>query len=79
MKLTSDNINVGDPMPVYTSAPITRSHLVRYAGASGDFNPLHHDETFARMIGMQQRHRARHADYGYREAKLLFHGLITNI
>lgn len=40
-------------MPAYTSAPITRSHLVRYAGASGDFNPLHHDETFARMIGMQ--------------------------
>ena len=39
-------------MPVYTSAPITRTHLVRYAGASGDFNPLHHDETFIRMIGM---------------------------
>jgi hypothetical protein len=53
MTLTSDNINIGDLMPAYTSAPITRSHLVRYAGASGDFNPLHHDETFARMIGMQ--------------------------
>ena len=52
MNLTSDKVNVGDSMPVYTSAPITRSHLVRYAGASGDFNPLHHDETFARIIGM---------------------------
>jgi len=52
MTLTSDNVNVGDSMPLYTAAPITRSHLVRYAGASGDFNPLHHDETFVRMIGM---------------------------
>jgi acyl dehydratase len=52
MNLTSDNINIGDLMPEYTSAPITRSHLVRYAGASGDFNPLHHDETFVRVIGL---------------------------
>jgi acyl dehydratase len=39
-------------MPTYTSTPITRTHLVRYAGASGDFNPLHHDESFIKMIGM---------------------------
>jgi hypothetical protein len=53
MTLTKDKIKVGDAMPEYRSAPVTRSHLVRYAGASGDFNPLHHDETFARMIGME--------------------------
>jgi acyl dehydratase len=47
-----DAIAVGDAIPVYTAAPITRTQLVRYAGASGDFNPLHHDETFTRMIGM---------------------------
>jgi hypothetical protein len=46
-----DDIEVGNKMPVYTSAPITRTHLVRYAGASGDFNPLHHDQTFVKMIG----------------------------
>lgn len=40
-------------MPEYISAPITRTHLVRYAGASGDFNPLHHDQTFVKMIGMK--------------------------
>lgn len=40
-------------MPPYISAPITRTHLVRYAGASGDFNPLHHDQTFVKMIGMK--------------------------
>jgi len=52
MAVNYDDIEVGDKMPVYTSAPITRTHLVRYAGASGDFNPLHHDETFIKMIGM---------------------------
>jgi acyl dehydratase len=52
MSIQFDAIQVGDAIPAYTSAPITRTHLVRYSGASGDFNPLHHDETFARMIGM---------------------------
>jgi hypothetical protein len=52
MAVNYNDIEVGDKMPIYTSAPITRTHLVRYAGASGDFNPLHHDETFIKMIGM---------------------------
>jgi acyl dehydratase len=32
--------------------PLTRTDLVRYQGASGDFNPLHHDEPFALSLGM---------------------------
>jgi acyl dehydratase len=32
--------------------PITRTDIVRYAGAGGDFNPIHHDEEFARAAGM---------------------------
>lgn len=32
--------------------PITKVQLVKYAGASGDFNPLHTDDEFARSIGM---------------------------
>ncbi|GAB6268422.1 MAG: MaoC/PaaZ C-terminal domain-containing protein [Smithella sp.] len=48
-----NDIEIGDEMPPYISAPITRTHLVRYAGASGDFNPLHHDQTFVKMIGMK--------------------------
>jgi acyl dehydratase len=32
-------------------APVTRTDLVRYAGASGDFHPLHHDEEFCRAAG----------------------------
>lgn len=31
--------------------PVTRTDLVRYAGASGDFHPLHHDEQFCRDAG----------------------------
>jgi acyl dehydratase len=50
--ITYDDIKIGDTIPTYTSAPITRTHLVRYAGASGDFNPLHHDESFIKIIGL---------------------------
>ncbi|WP_375433533.1 MaoC/PaaZ C-terminal domain-containing protein [uncultured Friedmanniella sp.] len=30
----------------------TRTDLVRYAGASGDFNPIHHSEHFAAQVGL---------------------------
>ena len=53
MAVNHNNIEIGYKMPEYISAPITRTHLVRYAGASGDFNPLHHDQTFVKMIGMK--------------------------
>lgn len=42
----------GDEMPASEFGPLTRSHIVRYAGAGGDFNPIHHDEEFARSAGM---------------------------
>lgn len=32
--------------------PITKVQLAQYAGASGDFNPLHLDDDFAKKIGM---------------------------
>ncbi len=41
-----------DAPPDYRFGPVSRTDLVRYAGASGDFNPLHHDETFARAAGL---------------------------
>jgi acyl dehydratase len=34
-----------------TVGPLTRTDFVRYQGASGDMNPVHHDETFARAAG----------------------------
>lgn len=36
-----DEINVGEALPPLTKAPITEVQLVRYSGASGDFNPIH--------------------------------------
>ena len=33
-------------------ADVSRTHFVRYAGASGDFNPIHHDQTFAEKAGL---------------------------
>jgi len=32
-------------------APLTRADIARYAGASGDFNPIHIDEAFAKSAG----------------------------
>ena len=42
----------GDEMPQGTAGPMTRTDFVRYAGASGDFHPLHHDEIFAKEAGL---------------------------
>ena len=35
-----------------TALEITRADLVRYAGASGDFNPIHWNERFARSVDL---------------------------
>src|SRR5918995_1789746 len=43
-------MSLPDP-PNFQFGPITRTDIVRYAGASGDFNPIHHDETFATGSG----------------------------
>ncbi len=48
------DIAIGDALPSYTTTPLTRTDLVRYAGASGDFNPLHHDNTFVQVFGMER-------------------------
>lgn len=41
----------GATAPTRTYGPITRTQIVRYAGAGGDFNPIHHDEPFAQAAG----------------------------
>ena len=45
------SVSVGETAEPRTFGPITRTDIVRYAGASGDFNPIHHDETFATAAG----------------------------
>jgi len=44
-------VTVGETTEPRSFGPITRTDIVRYAGASGDFNPIHHDETFATGAG----------------------------
>ncbi|MFC7218985.1 MaoC family dehydratase [Streptomyces polyrhachis] len=46
-----DAVAVGDELPAQ-SFPVTRDTLVRYAGASGDFNPIHWSERFATSVGL---------------------------
>ena len=46
-----DDVNVGDEIPTLVKSPVTHLQLVRYAGASGDFNPLHTDPKVGEMIG----------------------------
>jgi acyl dehydratase len=41
----------GEVLPAVVIEDLNRTDLVRYAGASGDFNPIHHDEGFARSAG----------------------------
>ena len=41
----------GTELPERTFGPLTRTDFVRYQGASGDFNPIHHDERFAASAG----------------------------
>ncbi|MFF5725472.1 MaoC family dehydratase [[Kitasatospora] papulosa] len=44
-------VEVGTELPA-RSFPVTRATLVQYAGASGDFNPIHWNEAFAREVGL---------------------------
>jgi acyl dehydratase len=46
-----EDVEVGTELPA-KSFPITRATLVQYAGASGDFNPIHWNEKFAREVGL---------------------------
>jgi acyl dehydratase len=50
-KLRYDDVNVGDHAPAIDHK-LTRTDLVMYAGASGDFNPMHHDEVAAQAAGL---------------------------
>lgn len=44
-------LEVGTTAESRTFGPLTRQMFVRYAGASGDLNPMHYDDTMARAAG----------------------------
>jgi acyl dehydratase len=47
-------VDAGDELPEVKVTP-DRYLTVRYAGASGDYNPIHIDEDFARQVGLPSR------------------------
>jgi acyl dehydratase len=51
-KLYFEAVRLGEELPALTKGPVDRVQLARYAGASGDFNPVHVDEVYARSLGM---------------------------
>src|SRR5579883_3438640 len=50
-RLYFEDVQVGDEIPRLVTAPVTHQQLVRYAGASGDFNPLHTDPHVGEKLG----------------------------
>ena len=47
-----NELQEGQELPIHVKKPVTKVQLVKYAGASGDFNPLHTDDAFAQKIGL---------------------------
>jgi len=52
VSLSYEDIEVGQLLPQLELAPISRTTLALFAGASGDHNPIHIDLDFARKAGM---------------------------
>lgn len=46
-----DDVNVGDHLPSLTKSP-NRAQLVLYCAGSGDFNPLHWDQSFPQAVAI---------------------------
>lgn len=51
MAVARDDLAEGTKAESRSFGPLTRTDFVRYQGASGDFNPIHHDEEFAKSAG----------------------------
>lgn len=50
-RISLEAVTAGMDLDELAYGPITRADIVRYAGASGDFNPIHVDEGYARSTG----------------------------
>jgi len=50
MALSAKQLKVGDTREEVVIDNLTRTQLVMYAGASGDYNPVHTDEVFATKV-----------------------------
>lgn len=50
MPLSKSQISVGDQHTEQVVDNLTRTQIIQYAGASGDYNPLHTDEVFTTQV-----------------------------
>ena len=50
MALKKSDVKVGDTTTQVVAENLSRTQIVQYAGASGDYNPLHTDEVFATKV-----------------------------
>jgi acyl dehydratase len=50
MPLRASELSVGDTHQEVVVDDLTRTQCVQYAGASGDYNPLHHDEVYTTQV-----------------------------
>ena len=50
MSVKASKLKVGDSKEMVLVDDLSRTQIVQYAGASGDFNPLHSDDLFAREV-----------------------------
>lgn len=46
------DLQIGDSLPEIRLAPVERLDLIKYAGASGDFNPIHTIDAEAEKAGL---------------------------
>ena len=50
MALSAQQLKVGDTHAEQVVDNLTRTQIVQYAGASGDYNPIHTDETYTTKV-----------------------------
>ncbi|HEX5587241.1 MAG TPA: MaoC/PaaZ C-terminal domain-containing protein [Acidimicrobiia bacterium] len=50
MAVSAASLSVGDSRELVLTEDLTRTQIVMYAGASGDYNPLHSDERYAKEV-----------------------------
>ena len=50
MAVSAASLSVGDSRELVLTEDLTRTQIVQYAGASGDYNPLHSDERYAKEV-----------------------------
>jgi acyl dehydratase len=55
----------GSELPSRMFGPVTLTDFVRYQGASGDMNPMHHDDAIARSVGYPEAFGVGMLNAGY--------------